>query len=371
MDNTLHYLTYDPEAMWTDMHIAYMQAGGDPLYPGDEKDMLLRGTMAIFLQTYAAFDHAARMQTLRYAIGSYLDLIGEKRGIARIEAVKATGVISMILQRGSNAFIIPTGTLFTDGARTFATLAAVTATAGTGTLTKEVAIECTEAGTAGNAMMQGMSLYQVELNAKILSVTVNQTTTGGVDAEEDEAYRERIREGGFYGATTGPKGAYESKAMEVSASIVDAGAYRAAAGVVGIALIFADGLTEQEKTAIKGSVLQALSDDTVRPLTDTVEVDQAAEVPYTLNISYRADGITAENILAQLYDAAAEYQIWQENTIGRAFDPYKLLSMLYNAGATRAEWTAGSVVNGNTVAYTPIAANERLKGTVTLKEMEA
>ena len=40
MDNTeLHYLTYDPEEIWDQMMINYVDAGGDILYPGDEKDM--------------------------------------------------------------------------------------------------------------------------------------------------------------------------------------------------------------------------------------------------------------------------------------------------------------------------------------------
>jgi len=44
MDNTeIHYLTYDPEEIFQEMNLAYIQAGGDILYPGDEKEMLLRG----------------------------------------------------------------------------------------------------------------------------------------------------------------------------------------------------------------------------------------------------------------------------------------------------------------------------------------
>ena len=40
MDNTeIHYLTYDPEEIFQEMNLAYIQAGGDILYPGDEKEM--------------------------------------------------------------------------------------------------------------------------------------------------------------------------------------------------------------------------------------------------------------------------------------------------------------------------------------------
>ena len=47
MDNTeLHYITYDPEAIWEKMMENYNKAGGEILYPGDEKEMLLRSVLA-------------------------------------------------------------------------------------------------------------------------------------------------------------------------------------------------------------------------------------------------------------------------------------------------------------------------------------
>ncbi len=370
MDETLHYLTFDPEAMWTDMYNAYMEAGGDPLYPGDEKEMLLRGQLAIFVQIYSAFDHAARMQTLRYAVGDYLDVIGEKRGILRIEAVTAKGAAEIVAKRGTVAYPIPAGTLCTDGARTYATMEGIIVPAGSGMSVKQVGLECMEAGASGNALPVGTVLGLVEQSAKIVSVTIVQATAGGTDQEEDEAYRDRIREGGFYGATTGPKGAYRARAMEVSANIVDAGAYQKAAGIVGIALILEDGITAGEKETILAGVADALSDNDTRPLSDTVEVEEAEEVVYELNIAYQAEGTTAENVLPKLNAAVMEYQQWQENTVGRVFDPFRLLMLLYNAGATMAQWTEGSHMDGGTVDRTPIEANQRLKGTVSLTEAE-
>ena len=41
MDNSeLHYMQCDPEKLWNKMIEAYVDAGGDILYPGDEKEML-------------------------------------------------------------------------------------------------------------------------------------------------------------------------------------------------------------------------------------------------------------------------------------------------------------------------------------------
>ena len=54
VDNTeIHYLAYDPEEIWTEMAMTYIDAGGDVLYPGDEKEMLLRGVQAMITQSHS------------------------------------------------------------------------------------------------------------------------------------------------------------------------------------------------------------------------------------------------------------------------------------------------------------------------------
>lgn len=89
MDNTeLHFLTFDPEEMYRDMMEIYMASGGEALYPGDEKEILLRGVQQIMVTGFAAVDNALRMSTLRYAAGNYLDLLGENRGCERLQAEK-------------------------------------------------------------------------------------------------------------------------------------------------------------------------------------------------------------------------------------------------------------------------------------------
>jgi phage-related baseplate assembly protein len=139
---------------------------------------------------------------------------------------------------------------------------------------------------------------------------------------------------------------------------------------VEINLLFAAGVTADEKTAIIADVLEALNDTTARPISDTVSVREADVIQYTLNIQYTADGDSAENMAIKLQEAANEYQAWQEGAVGRQFDPYRLLAALYNAGATRAEWDAASNLNSSAVAYTKMEAYQRLTGTITLSVLE-
>ena len=63
-DTGLHYVTLDSEQLWKEMMMAYYAAGGDILYPGDEKEILLRAVQMIGVSILARVDSALRMDTL-------------------------------------------------------------------------------------------------------------------------------------------------------------------------------------------------------------------------------------------------------------------------------------------------------------------
>ena len=69
---------------------------------------------------------------------------------------------------------------------------------------------------------------------------------------------------------------------------------------------------------------------------------------------------------AAISEAVNEYKEWQDNTIGRAFNPDRLMASIYKAGATRVIWGEGSKFNTDgKVEYTEITENQRCKGTIT------
>ena len=114
--SAVHYVSYDPDAIWREMLTAYVDAGGDILYPGNEKEMLLRAVLAIVTQVFAGVDNALRMDTLRYAVGDYLDLYGEKRNCDRIAASAAECTVTIQFSASGKSRTIPAGTALTaDG----------------------------------------------------------------------------------------------------------------------------------------------------------------------------------------------------------------------------------------------------------------
>lgn len=361
MDNIeLHYLTYSKDEIWELMMLNYVAAGGDILYPGDEKEMLLCGVLSDIVQVFAGVDNGLRMQTLRYAVGDYLDILGEQRSCPRIEATKAHATVTITTNATGKTDLLEAGTTMTaDGELFYALVEDFVITGYQQTATVEVV--AARAGSAGNGLLSGVQMQLSVSNPAVNSIVSASDASGGNEREEDETYRERIREYGLASVSTGPQRQYEAAAKAVSSEILDARAINLGAGSVGVYVILA---SDTGAAALLQAIAAALSAEDVRPLTDSVSVYQATDVSYTLNVKYSADNSSATN--AAIAAAVSSYQEWQENTIGRAFNPDRLMAAIYQAGATRVMWDTGSEFDGGTVEYTEIESNERCKGTITL-----
>lgn len=361
MDNTeLHYLTYDPDAIWEQMMINYVEAGGDILYPGDEKYMLLRSVQEDIVQVFAGVDNALRMATLRYAVGDYLDVLGEQRSCPRIRATAATATVTITTSATGKTDVLEAGTAMTANGEIFYLLVEdLTLTGYVQTVTVKVIADRT--GSVGNGLLAGAEMGLAITNGGVNSIIVATDASGGNEEENDETYRERIRECGLASVSTGPKQQYEAAAKAVSSEILDAKALNLGAGNVGVYLLLA---SDTGAAAILQSVLDALSAENVRPLTDNVSVYRATDVSYTLNVRYASDNSSATS--AAIVAAVNDYKSWQDEVIGRAFNPDRLMASIYQAGATRVTWGDGSNFNSGAVTYTEIGASQRCKGTITL-----
>lgn len=155
--------------------------------------------------------------------------------------------------------------------------------------------------------------------------------------------------------------------------IVDVAARNAGAGVVEVVLLLNDASHDDAGVAatIIQNVLAALDSASVRPLTDEVRVKEAGVVPYLLEVSCTTDG--SSNVTAAIENAANEYKAWQEQKIGRGYDPYRLMAAIYQAGASHVVFTNNCWFGtGETpgAAYTPIGEDERCKGTVRIVTSE-
>ena len=362
MDNTeLHYIAYDPDEMMKAMMLAYTDAGGDLLYPGDEKEMLLRAMQQIMVQAFAGVDNALRMDTLRYAVRDYLDVYGEKRGCYRIGAQAAAATVEITMIPTGTISTIPAGTAMTvDGTVLYQTMEEHEIDGGDQVIT--ATIMCAEEGSVGNGLVAGTQLQTLVPIDGLANIVCTVGAAGGQDKEEDEHYRNRIRTYGLTSITTGARQQYEAAAKGVSSQIIDARALNLGGGQVGVYILAEE---DADMAAILQAVEQTLSGETTRPLTDQVSVAAATAIEYTLVAECSHDG--SSRTQAAIAEAVEEYKAWQEETIGRAFNPDMLSSLLYRAGATRVQWGEGSEFDGGTVEYTTISPNKYCSGTISVE----
>ena len=266
----IHYLTYDADEIMVAMMTAYMDAGGSVIRAGDEKEILLRGVQSIIAQAFAGIDNALRMDTLRYAVGDYLDLYGEKRNCYRIQAEKARATITITTAATGEAVTIPAGAALTeDGVVIYETEEDITLPGTAGTLTAGIIAET--AGSRGNSLAAGAAMTFLLNWDGAAAVVCSAAATGGCDKEEDEEYRERIQVYGLSAVTTGPEEPYERIAMETSSDILDAKAVHGDDLDVEIYLLLKDGATA---ASVIAAVEAAMNPKNIRPLNDHVIVDE-------------------------------------------------------------------------------------------------
>lgn len=362
MDNELHYLTFDVGEIWNEITTAYLEAGGDVLYPGDEKEMLLRAVQAVLVQSFAGIDTALRMATLRYAVGDYLDIVGENRFCERMLAQPATGRAKFTFKATGESGTLPAGTIITsDGVRLYKTQDDVLITGRAQEIS--VGIECTEAGQNGNGLTADTEMQLVVNNPAVTYIIITEGTAGGQNKEDDDTYRERIRTYGLTSVTTGPARQYESVAKAASSLVVDAKAVNGGAGVVRLALIVSD---QDSLESVLELVKTACNDQSVRPLTDNLLVEQATEIPYKLDVTCTLPASADTNVRQAVSNAVAEYQTWQESVIGRPFNPEMLTAKLYGAGCVRVLIGMDSYFGeeGVTPSYTEIDGTSICKGEI-------
>jgi len=360
----LHYLTYDPEEIWNDMVRVYVSEGGDVLYGGDEKEILLRTVQAALTQAFAAIDNALRMRTLRFTMGEYMDIYGEDRTppCPRLQATAATAEVRITFQFTGLTGALPAGTGMTADGERFYRLIAPVPIAG---IAQDVnaRVECTELGAKGNGMPAGAQMRLAVTHPAVVRIVTLEESAGGQEREADAAYKERIRLHGLISVTTGPASQYEAAAKAVTSDIVDAKALFNGAGGVRVILLLKQ---DEGASAILQSVESALNPRDARPLTDTVVVAQASVKPYALHVLYRRPAGADIGAQEAFADAIREYAQWQDNAIGRPFNPDRLVASFYRAGAERVVLGEGSHFAGGAAAYTEIKNSERCKGEISM-----
>jgi phage-related baseplate assembly protein len=305
----------------------------------------------VFLATVLAnnIDFTGKQRLLAYATDNYLDHLGAKKNVPRLEPKPAQTIIRFEVNPVETS-VIPKGTRMAVNDIMFESTTDTTVNPGDTSV--DVTFVCQEPGTIGNGFLPGQITNLVDPLPWVTKAYNITTSEGGVDWEEDDPYAERIRQSNESYSTAGPEGAYEFFAKSANQSIVDVLVTSPSDGVVEIRPLLKDGVIPSQD--VLDQVYEKCNARTVRPLTDHVVVLAPEAVNYNLTATYY---ISSENqnlvndIQAKVDAVVQEYLIWQKSKLGRGIDPGEFVTRLKNAGAYR-------VIVETPTGYTPLQPHQ-------------
>jgi len=242
-------------------------------------------------QLYIQLDLVMQYGFAQTTYGQYLDYRAGEHGLARKEATKATGQVTIT---GSSGTVVPAGSLLATGAGVqFETLAEVTI-GETGSITTDV--RAVEAGTRGNVPAATITVIPVSI-AGVTAVTNMSSTTGGTDQETDAALLERLLEKVRTPATSGNVAHYLQWAKEVP-GVGDAKVFPLWNGNGTVKVVIIDNNKQPAGAEIVANVAAYIEE--VRPIGATVTVESATALDIDVIATLT---LTPETVLADVKTA--------------------------------------------------------------------
>lgn len=331
----IEFVDFDVEEI-EEMMVSYFEKRMDNEVTLDEADprrKILQSVAYIATLALNNIDFTGKQTLLSYAVGDYLDHLGNSKKVGRLPATHAKTTMQFKSDAPSQ-FTIAAGTLVVVNDIYFASDVEVIVSSGETTV--EIPFTAVEAGVEANGFLAGQitDLVEPDLIPYVYEVQNITKTDGGSEVEDDDAYAERIQLAPESFSVAGPAGAYEFHARKASAKITDVKAVRTNPGEVTVYVLAENG--EMPSDELKDAVAVQLDDENVRPLTDLVIVSEPETVEYSFDVTYQAkDNATAATIEEAANKALQEYFVWQKSKLGRGIDPSELYALLQAVGAKR------------------------------------
>lgn len=344
-DSDYQFVSADIDTILNTLIAQYELTTGRTVKPSSPERLFLSWIASAFVEAYAAINYAGNQNIPSRAEGDNLDAIAQLFfNNSRPSATSATVQMRFHISEAQTVpILIPVGTRVTtaNGEPVFATTADVYIAAGD--TYADVSCECEEEGTTGNGYAAGQINVLIDVDNILYYDHCENTddSDGGSDVPDDDDFYDLMVAGEDAYSCAGARGAYEYWAKTVSTNIEDVVVNSPTPGVICIYILMNDGTIAS--TEIKNAVLDACSEESVRPLTDFVSVVDPDTVTYNINVTYylsEDSTLSAAELEDAIEEAADEYVAWQQARLGRDINPSKLIAMLVQAGAKRVELTA-------------------------------
>ncbi len=342
-DTEHQFISTDTDAIISLLVAMYEKITGTVVRPASPEMLFIRWCGNAIIQERVLNNYTGNQNVPSRAGGENLDALAELTYLRERPDSKAATckMLFSISEAQDTAILIPAGTRITDanGTLTWETIEDVYVPIGETSV--ETQARCQTVGVTGNGYAAGQINALVDVYdyySECKNVTASE---GGADRATDDEYYELMRDSMDAFSCAGARGGYIYWAKQVSTEIADVVANSPTPGVVKIYVLMEGGALAGEE--MKSKVLAACSEDTKRPLTDHVFVEDAEVVPYDINFTYYLQtGRTksAAEIAAAVNAAVEQYKAWQCEKLGRDIKPDELREYLYHTGIKRIELTA-------------------------------
>ena len=342
--NTEHqFIPTDTDSIISIAVAMYETLTGTVVHPASPEMQFIRWVCNIIIQERVLNNYTGNQNIPSRAEGENLDALAELTYLRERPDSKAATckMLFSISEAQDTAILIPAGTRITDanGTLTWETIEDIYVPIGETSV--ETQARCQTVGVAGNGYAAGQINALVDVYdyySECKNVTASE---GGADRATDDEYYELMRASMDAYSCAGARGGYIYWAKQVSTEIVDVVANSPVPGEVKIYVLMEGGALAGEE--MKSKVLAACSEDTKRPLTDHVFVEDAEVVPYDISFTYYLQSgrtRSAAEVAAAVSEAVEQYKAWQCGKLGRDINPDELREYLYHTGIKRIELTA-------------------------------
>ena len=321
----------------------YEELTNTTVHPSSPVKIFLSWCTSAILQICQNINYAANQNLPSRAEGANLDALAELFFMKkRPDPTPAYATVRFnISEAQASTITIPIGTRVTNGAGDPVFQTTTEGVIAIGDTYTDVLCVCQTAGTIGNGYEAGQITELVDVFPYYASCANINTSDGGSDSPDDDTFYNLLMTSTDAWSSAGPIGAYKYFAKSVSSDIADVVVNSPSPGEVAIYALMNDGT--KASSTIKDLIDAACNNDEVRPLTDTVSVEDPTEVSYDITLTYYmstdSDKSSAE-ITADVNEAIAEFKLWQSGKLGRDINPSRLIQMIVEAGAKRVELTA-------------------------------
>lgn len=350
------FIPTDTTELENQMIADYETITGVTVRDSSPEGLMIHWVASVILAERVKGNKAANQNLPSRAEGKNLDALAELfYATERTPALPAFCTVRFHISAAqSSAVLVPAGTRVTDGKQKLYWETLADAWVEIGDTYVDAQVRCQTAGTVGNGWAAGSIDTIVDVYDYYSAVENIAESDGGAEKLTDDEYYEILRASMDSLSTAGAKGNYVFRAKATSSQISDVVVNSPSPGEIRIYVLDEEGQTwtsggvtkkypGKAGSTLKGLVLAACSDDTVRPLTDKVVMSDPTEVSYDITLTYyiSSQADQTATIAQEVENAVDAYIKWQQGKLGRDINPSKLISMLMAiSGIKRVDVTA-------------------------------